>query len=142
MVAVNLLIVLCQEGESTTQFARRNNGGNTYGLKAKGASQSRESLKSSYDTVSEAASQATEISQADSIRSVPVVTASSNFAWAKKRRGNAGSTRLQSQAISRGQNLSALDSEEQEHEEFSSKESTEDSSDTVDFQSQKFSVVS
>lgn len=128
------------EGESTTQFARRNNGGNTYGLKAKGASQSRESLKSSYDTVSEAASQATEISQADSIRSVPVVTASSNFAWAKKRRGNAGSTRLHSQAISRGQNLSALDSEEQEREEFSSKESTEDSSDTVDFQSQKFSV--
>lgn len=145
-----------KEGESAAQFARRNNGGSAYGLKTKGATQSRESLKSSYDTMSEA-SQATEISQVDSIRSVPVVAASSNFSWAKKRRGNVGSSRLHSQAISGGQNSSALDSEEQENEEFSSKESydaskhvtwrqqsphyREDSSHTSDHQSQKFSAV-
>ncbi|KAI8534027.1 hypothetical protein RHMOL_Rhmol10G0056400 [Rhododendron molle] len=144
-----------KEGESAAQFARRNNGGSAYGLKVKGATQSRESLKSSYDTMSEA-SQATEISQVDSIRSVPVVAASSNFSWAKKRRGNVGSSRLHSQTISRGQNSRALDSEEQEIEEFSSKESydaskhvtwrqqsphyREDSSHTSDHQSQKFSA--
>ncbi|XP_057491284.1 protein IMPAIRED IN BABA-INDUCED STERILITY 1-like isoform X1 [Actinidia eriantha] len=120
------------EVESTTQFARRNNGGHANVLKAKGASESRESLRSSYDTVSEA-SQATEISQVDSIQSVPAVSASTDFAWAKKGRGNGVSTRLRNQASSRGQNFNALDpssllhsrltsdSEEQENEEFSSK---------------------
>ncbi|XP_057486830.1 protein IMPAIRED IN BABA-INDUCED STERILITY 1-like isoform X1 [Actinidia eriantha] len=117
---------------SATQFSRRNNGGHAHVLKAKGASESRELLRSSYDTVSEA-SQATEISQVDSIQSVPAVSASTDFAWAKKRRGNGISTRLCNQASSRVQNFNAFDpssvlhsrftsdSEEQENEEFSSK---------------------
>ncbi|GFS45992.1 protein kinase superfamily protein [Actinidia rufa] len=117
---------------SATQFSRRNNGGHAHVLKAKGASESRELLRSSYDTVSEA-SQATEISQVDSIQSVPAVSASTDFAWAKKRRGNGISTRLRNQASSRVQNFNAFDpssvlhsrltsdSEEQENEEFSSK---------------------
>ncbi|GFS32474.1 hypothetical protein Acr_00g0022900 [Actinidia rufa] len=121
-----------KEVGSATQFSRRNNGGHAHVLKAKGASESRELLRSSYDTVSEA-SQATEISQVDSIQSVPAVSASTDFAWAKKRRGNGISTRLRNQASSRVQNFNAFDpssvlhsrltsdSEEQENEEFSSK---------------------
>ncbi|GFY87013.1 protein kinase superfamily protein [Actinidia rufa] len=100
--------LVSEELESTTQFARRNNGGHAHVLKAKGASESWESLRSSYDTVSEA-SQATEISQVDSIQSVPAVSASTDFAWAKKGRGNGVSTRLRNQASSRGQNFNALD---------------------------------
>uniref|UniRef100_A0A5B6YNE6 Protein kinase domain-containing protein n=2 Tax=Davidia involucrata TaxID=16924 RepID=A0A5B6YNE6_DAVIN len=120
-------VVPTEEMEASTQFARRNNGGNTHVPKGKGATECRETMKSSYDTVSET-SQGTEVSQVDSIRSVPVqVTASTGFAWAKRRRGNAASTRSYGQgSSSRSQNLSALDPSvlyakdtAQENEEFS-----------------------
>ncbi|KAL7232314.1 hypothetical protein ACSBR2_010353 [Camellia fascicularis] len=116
-----------QEPNSISKMDR----GNAYVLKAKGVTESRESM-SSYDTVSEA-SQATEVSQVDSIRSVPVISTISDFSWAKKRKGNPVSTRFHRQGSSKGRNLhdvdlpsilharNTSDSEEQESEEFSSK---------------------
>ncbi|CAL5367745.1 unnamed protein product [Camellia sinensis] len=116
-----------QEPNSISKMDR----GNAYVLKAKGVTESRESM-SLYDTVSEA-SQATEVSQVDSIRSVPVITTISDFSWAKKRKGNPVSTRFHRQGSSKGRNLhdvelpsilharNTSDSEEQESEEFSSK---------------------
>ncbi|GMP30651.1 hypothetical protein CsSME_00005222 [Camellia sinensis var. sinensis] len=121
--------------EGTTHFGRRNNGSGAYALNSKGVTESRDSL-TSYDTVSEA-SQTTEVSQVDSIRSVPVITASNDFAWAKKRKGNAAFTRFQSQGSPRIPNLSpldpssvlhardTLDSEEHESEEILNKEVNE-----------------
>ncbi|GMP28797.1 hypothetical protein CsSME_00004190 [Camellia sinensis var. sinensis] len=116
-----------QEPNSISKMDR----GNAYVLKAKGVTESRESM-SLYDTVSEA-SQATEVSQVDSIRSVPVITTISDFSWAKKQKGNPVSTRFHRQGSSKGRNLhdvdlpsilharNTSDSEEQESEEFSSK---------------------
>ncbi|KAK3026224.1 hypothetical protein RJ639_040509 [Escallonia herrerae] len=122
-----------EEVEPNIQVARRNIGGNAPYSRGKGGTESRGSGKSSYDTMSEA-SQGTEISQDDSIRSVPVhITASSGFAWAKRRKQNATSSRLHSQATSRSQNLrtldpssvlhanDTLDSERDEHDDFSSR---------------------
>ncbi|KAK2987876.1 hypothetical protein RJ640_025643 [Escallonia rubra] len=122
-----------REVEANIQVGRRNIGGNAPYSRGKGGTESRGSGKSSYDTMSEA-SQGTEISQDDSIRSVPVhITASSGFAWAKRRKQNAASSRLNSQATSRSQNLrtldpssvlhanDTLDSERDEHDDFSSR---------------------
>ncbi|KAL6960804.1 [pyruvate dehydrogenase (acetyl-transferring)] kinase [Sarracenia purpurea var. burkii] len=127
-------VVPTELGETDAQFARRNGSGNSHIPKAKGASESREVLKSAYDTVSEASQTTTVISQVDSIRSVPVVSsASSGFAWGKKRRGGAVSSTFNGQDGSRGRNLNdfdpscvlnsrhTLDSEGQETEEFSSR---------------------
>ncbi|CAK9162957.1 unnamed protein product [Ilex paraguariensis] len=98
-----------EEWEANIQVARRSKGGNAHYPKGKGATESRGSVKTSYDTVSEI-SQGTEISQVDSVRSVPVqITPSSSFAWAKRRRQDAASTRLHSLTTLRRQNLSALD---------------------------------
>ncbi|CAK9162953.1 unnamed protein product [Ilex paraguariensis] len=98
-----------EEWEANIQVARRSKGGNAHYPKGKGAIESRGSVKTSYDTVSEI-SQGTEISQVDSVRSVPVqITPSSSFAWAKRRRQDAASTRLHSLTTLRHQNLSALD---------------------------------
>ncbi|KAF5961799.1 hypothetical protein HYC85_003008 [Camellia sinensis] len=78
--------------------------GNAYVLKAKGVTESRESM-SLYDTVSEA-SQATEVSQVDSIRSVPGSSKGRNL------------HDVDLPSILHARNTS--DSEEQESEEFSS----------------------
>uniref|UniRef100_A0A5B6YN06 Protein kinase domain-containing protein n=1 Tax=Davidia involucrata TaxID=16924 RepID=A0A5B6YN06_DAVIN len=102
-------VIPTEEMEASTQFGRRNNGGNAHVAKVKGATECRETMKSLYDTVSEA-SQGTEVSQVDSIRSVPVqATASGGFAWTKRRKGDVASTRLLVQGSSRSPNLSALD---------------------------------
>lgn len=69
------------------------------------------SAKASYDTVSEA-SQKTNESQADSVKTVPVqITASSGFAWAKRRKQEARMTRLgyrTSRSHNLGTNLGTL----------------------------------
>ncbi|XAR51704.1 Cyclin-dependent kinase [Bertholletia excelsa] len=102
-------------------------------LKAKGAVESWDlMISSSYDTVCEA-SQATEASHADSINSLPVVTPSTNFAWAENLKRNFVSRKLHNPASSKGQNMSALDpssvpvmknsldSKQQQNQEFPSK---------------------
>ncbi|XP_059670388.1 protein IMPAIRED IN BABA-INDUCED STERILITY 1-like [Cornus florida] len=121
-------VVPTEAMEASTQFARRNNGSNAH--LPKGATDGRATMTGSYDTVSEA-SQLTELSQGNSIHSVPIqVSASSGFAWAKGWKGDAASTRLYGQANSRSQNMSELepssilhakdmlDSTGQENEEF------------------------
>ncbi|KAA8547953.1 hypothetical protein F0562_004382 [Nyssa sinensis] len=47
-------VIPTEEMEASAQFARRNNGGNAHVAKEKGATVCRETMKSSYDTVSEA----------------------------------------------------------------------------------------
>ncbi|CAA3028331.1 probable serine threonine- kinase At1g54610 [Olea europaea subsp. europaea] len=80
--------------EANIQVGRRHHGGGSHLYKGGRATVSRMSAKEYYDTVSEA-SQMTEESQADSVKTVPVqITASSGFAWAKKRKQEAGMTRL------------------------------------------------
>ncbi|KAG8384663.1 hypothetical protein BUALT_Bualt04G0141400 [Buddleja alternifolia] len=103
----------CQvEVETNIKAARRNHGGSGNVHRRRGGVESRTSLKQSYDTVSEAsqASQATQDSQV-SIRSVPVeVTASSGFAWAKRRKQPDVFTRLhEQQRNSRSKKSSSLD---------------------------------
>ncbi|XP_019195446.1 PREDICTED: probable serine/threonine-protein kinase At1g54610 isoform X2 [Ipomoea nil] len=70
-----------EEVEANMLGSRRGNGSGS-----RGATVARMSLKSSYDTVSEAASQtATEVSQGDSICSVPAqMISSSSYGWPKK----------------------------------------------------------
>ncbi|XP_059642807.1 protein IMPAIRED IN BABA-INDUCED STERILITY 1-like [Cornus florida] len=112
-------VVPTEEMEGSSQFPHKNNGNSTRPLiKGKAATECRETMKSSYDTVSEA-SQVTEISQGDSIRSVPVqATTSSGFPWTKRQKGDAASTRLHGQSSSRTQNAGALG---QENEGFPSR---------------------
>lgn len=109
--------------------SRRSNGGGS-----KGATVARMSLKSSYDTVSEAASQtATEVSQGDSICSVPAqMISSSSYGWAKSVKQDRAA-RFQAYLNSRSLTLSAVeptvlqskDSDEQEHTEQSSSANTD-----------------
>lgn len=123
----NFIVVPTEEVDPSALATRRNNGGS----KSKGATVSRMSLKPS-DTVSEA-SQMTEESHDDSIRSVPIdMPASSNFAWAKRRKQDP-SRKIYSNASFRNQRLSAFDpsivlqeeatleSEEQDNDDFSSR---------------------
>ncbi|XP_027073545.2 protein IMPAIRED IN BABA-INDUCED STERILITY 1 [Coffea arabica] len=120
-------VVPTEEVDPITQATRRNNSSS----KGKGATVSWMSLKPS-DTVSEA-SQMTEESHDDSIRSVPIeMPASSNFAWAKRRKQDA-SRKIYGNANMRTQKPSAFDhssvlqveaifeSEEQEYDDFSSR---------------------
>ncbi|XP_071914674.1 protein IMPAIRED IN BABA-INDUCED STERILITY 1-like [Coffea arabica] len=120
-------VVPTEEVDPITQATRRNNNGS----KGKGATVSWMSLKPS-DTVSEA-SQMTEESHDDSIRSVPIeMPASSNFAWAKRRKQDA-SRKIYGNANMRTQKPSAFDhssvlqveaifeSEEQEYDDLSSR---------------------
>ncbi|XP_060190132.1 cyclin-dependent kinase C-2 C-like [Lycium barbarum] len=105
------IVVSTEEAEANTHNGRRNNVGSGHISKGKGATVARISMKSSnYDTVSEA-SQTTEESQGESIRSVPAqMTASSGNAWAKKRRQDSAGTRPpHRQAKSRSQKLIAFD---------------------------------
>ncbi|KAL3525900.1 hypothetical protein ACH5RR_014272 [Cinchona calisaya] len=97
-------VVPTEEVDPITQFTRRNNGVS----KGKGATVSRMSLKPS-DTVSEA-SQMTEESQDDSIRSVPIdMPGSSNFAWAKRQKQDAPRKIIYGNANMRNQRLSSFD---------------------------------
>ncbi|KAL3526553.1 hypothetical protein ACH5RR_011209 [Cinchona calisaya] len=99
-------VVPTEEVDGNTQVTRRYNGGSS---KGKGTTVSRMSLKPS-DTLSEA-SQMTEESQGDdSIRSVPIdMPASSNFAWAKRRKQDASRKILYAHANLRNQKLSTYD---------------------------------
>lgn len=99
-----------KEVEANIYVARRSNGGNIH-PKGKGARESLGSLKSSYDTVSEASqvSQTTDISQGESICSLPVISASSGFAWAKSRKQDSASLRLHTKKTSLSNPLSAID---------------------------------
>lgn len=76
-----------QDAQENSQFVRRNSGSiNAYIPKAKGGGMRRESLKIQYDTVSEAC-QVSDTQGGDSTFSGPVpVSASSGFAWAKRRK--------------------------------------------------------
>lgn len=69
------------------------------------------------------ASEVTEASQADSIRSVPVqITASSGFAWAKRRKHDASHSRShQHENVLDPTSVQALDSQKLENEEFASR---------------------
>ncbi|KAM7520698.1 hypothetical protein LguiB_019660 [Lonicera macranthoides] len=93
-------VVPTEEVDANSKVARRNNGGNSHIPRGKGVTEHRGSFKSSYDTVSEA-SQGTGLSQGTSIQSVPALTASSGFTWAKNRKPSHVSSRLHSQANSR-----------------------------------------
>jgi len=94
--------------EANIQVGRRHHGGGSHVYRGGRATMSQMSAKASYDTVSEA-SQMTEESQADSVKTVPVqITASSGFAWAKRRKQEAGMTRL-GYRTSRSHNLGTLD---------------------------------
>ncbi|KAJ8557191.1 hypothetical protein K7X08_002816 [Anisodus acutangulus] len=99
-----------KEGEANIHNGRRNNGGSGHISKGKAVTVACISMKpSSYDTVSEA-SQTTEESQGESIRSVPTqMTASSGNAWAKKRRQDFATQRPHPQANTRSQKLIAFD---------------------------------
>ncbi|CAI9109759.1 OLC1v1009654C1 [Oldenlandia corymbosa var. corymbosa] len=100
-------VVPTEELEANIQVARRSNAGGNAILKGKGATVSRMSLKPS-DTVSEA-SQMTEQSNDDSIRSVPIdMPTSSNFLWARKRKQDA-SRKIYSNATSRSHKLTSHD---------------------------------
>lgn len=76
-----------QDVQENSQCVRRNSGStNAYIPKAKGGGMRRESLKLPYDTVSEAW-QVSDTQGGDSTFSGPVpVSASSGFAWAKRRK--------------------------------------------------------
>ncbi|KAJ8530614.1 hypothetical protein K7X08_023495 [Anisodus acutangulus] len=104
------IVVSTEEGEANIHNGRRNNGGSGHISKGKGATVARISMKpSNYDTVSEA-SQTTEESQGESIRSVPAqMTASSGNAWAKKRKHDSAAPRPHPQSNSRSQKLIAFD---------------------------------
>ncbi|XAR71270.1 Cyclin-dependent kinase [Bertholletia excelsa] len=105
--------ILRMKMEAAAQFAHRDNGAGTHFHKA---------------TVSEA-SQATERSQADSKPSIPLPSASSGFAWAKRQKEDVVPMRFRGLPSSKSQNLISLDpssvlhggdtwySEEQESEE-------------------------
>ncbi|VFQ77653.1 unnamed protein product [Cuscuta campestris] len=72
-----------EDMKSSYHTSRRSNGKSTC---SKGATVARMSHKTPYDTFSEAASQTTELSQGDSICSVPVQTISSYDGWPKSQR--------------------------------------------------------
>ncbi|XP_022843670.1 protein IMPAIRED IN BABA-INDUCED STERILITY 1-like [Olea europaea var. sylvestris] len=97
--------------EANIQVGRRHQGGGSHVYKGGRATVSQMSAKASYDTVSEA-SQKTNESQADSVKTVPVqITASSGFAWAKRRKQEARMTRLgyrTSRSHNLGTNLGTL----------------------------------
>lgn len=108
-ILTSFLFFFTKEAEANIHNGRRNNGGSGHISKGKGATVARISMKLSYDTVSEA-SQTTEESQGESIRSVPAqMTASSGTAWAKMRKQDSSATRPHSQANSRSQKLFAFD---------------------------------
>ncbi|KAL2499910.1 Protein kinase superfamily protein [Abeliophyllum distichum] len=87
-------VIPSEDVGTNIHVGRRNHVGSSHLYKGGRATESRMSAKVSYDTVSEA-SQMTVESQADSIKSVPVqITASSGFAWAKRRKQEARMTRL------------------------------------------------
>lgn len=103
------IAVTTEEAETDNHNSHRNNGGSAHISKGKGATVACISMKPSYDTVSEA-SQTTEESQGESIRSVPAqMTASSGTAWAKMRKQDSAATRPHPQANSRSQKLIAFD---------------------------------
>lgn len=103
------IAVSTEEAETDNHNSHRNNGGSAHISKGKGATVACISMKPSYDTVSEA-SQTTEESQGESIRSVPAqMTASSGTAWAKMRKQDSAATRPHPQANSRSQKLIAFD---------------------------------
>ncbi|PIN00549.1 Cdc2-related protein kinase [Handroanthus impetiginosus] len=107
-------VIPTEEVEGSGQVARRNHISSANIYRRKVGIESRTSLKQSYDTKSEAsqvseASQMTQESQS-SIRSVPVeVTASTGFAWAKRKKQQDVFTRLHSQPTHRTQKSYVLD---------------------------------
>ncbi|XP_015879843.3 cyclin-dependent kinase C-2 C [Ziziphus jujuba] len=78
-----------EDAQENSQYIRRNNSNTTVQiLKPRGGGQRRESLKLPFDTVSEAC-QVSDTQGGDSTFSGPVpVSASSGFAWAKRRKGD------------------------------------------------------
>ena len=105
-----------KEVEGNGELTGRINRGNAHFPKGKGATVCRGSLKVSYDTRSEAsqATTATEVSQGDSICTVPAqMMASSGFNWSKRPKRGV-SLKLYDQVPSRSQ---TLHSERQENEE-------------------------
>lgn len=78
-----------QDAQENSHYVRRNIGNTTaQTLKARGGALHRESLKLPFDTVSEAF-QVSDTQGGDSTLSGPVpVSASSGFAWAKRRKGD------------------------------------------------------
>ncbi|XP_049396929.1 cyclin-dependent kinase C-2 C-like [Solanum stenotomum] len=104
----NFGIVSTEDAEANIHNGHRNIGGSGHISKGKGATVARISMKPSYDTVSEA-SQTTEESQGESIRSVPAQTASSGTAWAKMRTQDSAASRPHPQANSKSQKLIAFD---------------------------------
>lgn len=97
-----------KEAEANIHNGLRNIGGSGHISKGKGATVAGISMKPSYDTVSEA-SQTTEESQGESIRSVPAQTTSSGTAWAKMRKQDSAASRPHPQANSKSQKLIAFD---------------------------------
>ncbi|CAH9071102.1 unnamed protein product [Cuscuta epithymum] len=73
-----------EDFDSSIHSSRRSNGSSNH--YSRGATVTRVPLKTPYDTVSEAASQTTEISQGDSIHSVPVHMISSYSGWPKSKK--------------------------------------------------------
>ncbi|XP_069151063.1 protein IMPAIRED IN BABA-INDUCED STERILITY 1-like isoform X1 [Solanum lycopersicum] len=104
----NFGIVSTEEAEANIHNGLRNIGGSGHISKGKGATVAGISMKPSYDTVSEA-SQTTEESQGESIRSVPAQTTSSGTAWAKMRKQDSAASRPHPQANSKSQKLIAFD---------------------------------
>nr|GMD55386.1 probable serine/threonine-protein kinase At1g54610 isoform X1 [Ipomoea batatas] len=95
-----------EEVEANIHASRRGNGSGS-----RGATVARMSTKSSYDTVSEAASQtATEVSQGDSICSVPaqMISSSSSYGWSKIKQDRAAS-RFHAYANSRSLTLNGTE---------------------------------
>ncbi|XP_073065178.1 cyclin-dependent kinase C-2 C-like [Primulina eburnea] len=107
-------VVPTEEVETNMHGARGNHGGSTNMHRRRGGIDPRMSMNLSYDTKSEAlseASQMTHESQGSSIRSVPVqVTGSNGFAWGKRQKQQDVFKRLHSHhTSSRSQKFNALE---------------------------------
>ncbi|KAM7510091.1 hypothetical protein LguiB_008966 [Lonicera macranthoides] len=109
-------VVPTEEVEGNGELTGRRNRSNAHFPKGKGATVCRGSLKASYDTVSEAsqATTATEVSQGDSICTVPAqMTASSGFNRSKQPKRGV-SSKLYDQVPSRSQTLHSARQENEE----------------------------